>query len=160
MPRLRGGGYRSQIIPRYQQRVKEVDDALKRIFLYGASTRLTGEALRPILGEAVSAQTISNIAKSLDKEVKRYHNRTIEDVYLYLFLDGIVLKTKTGFGAKKKVILVAYGVTYSIKFNDTNIFFVLPTLSQNCLQNRYILQIDSKLQRSWYHYDFYYLTSY
>lgn len=110
MPRLRGWSYESQIIPRYKQRVKEVDEALKRIFLYGASTRLTGEALRPILGEAVSAQTISNIAKSLDEEVKIYHNRKIEDRYLYLFLDGIVLKMRTGFGVKKKVILVAYGI--------------------------------------------------
>jgi transposase-like protein len=110
MPRLREGSYESQIIPRYKQRVKEVDEALKRIFLYGASTRLTGEALRPILGEAVSAQTISNIAKSLDEEVRIYHSRRIEDKYLYLFLDGIVLKTKTGFGSKKKVILVAYGI--------------------------------------------------
>jgi len=110
MPRLRSGGYESQIIPRYKQRVKEVDEALKKIFLYGASTRLTGEALRPILGETISAQTISNIAKSLDEEVKIYHNRKIEDRYLYLFLDGIVLKIKTGFGSKKKVILVAYGI--------------------------------------------------
>jgi len=110
MPRLRRGGYESQIIPRYQQRVQEVDEALKKIFLYGASTRLTGEALKPILGESVSAQTISNIAKSLDEEVKIYHDRKIEDKYLYLFLEGIVLKTKTGFGSKKKVILVAYGI--------------------------------------------------
>ena len=110
MPRLRSGSYESRIIPRYKQRVKEVDEALKKIFLYGASTRLTGEALRPILGESVSAQTISNIAKSLDEEVKIYHNRKIEDRYLYLFLDGIVLKIKTGFGSKKKVILVAYGI--------------------------------------------------
>ncbi len=110
MPRIRGGGYDSDIIPRYQQRVDEVDRALMKIFLYGASTRLTGEALRPLLGEGVSAQTISNIAKSLDEEVKRYHSRRIEDKYLYLFLDGIVLKTKTGFGSKKKVVLVAYGI--------------------------------------------------
>lgn len=47
MPRIRGGRYDSNIIPRYQQRVDEVDRALMRIFLYGASTRLTGEALRP-----------------------------------------------------------------------------------------------------------------
>ena len=111
MPRIRGGGYHSDIIPRYQQRIDEVDRALMRIFLYGASTRLTGEALRPLLGEGVSAQTISNIAKSLDEEVKRYHTRRLEDNYLYLFLDGIVLKTKTGFGAKKKVVLVAYGIS-------------------------------------------------
>jgi len=110
MPRVRGMSYESGIIPRYKQRVDEVDAALLKIFLYGASTRLTGEALRPILGEGVSAQTISNIAESLDTEVRRYHSRKLQDKYLYLFLDGIVLKKKSGFGAKKRVVLVAYGI--------------------------------------------------
>jgi len=111
MPRIRGGGYDSKIIPRYRQRVEEVDAALLKIFLYGASTRLTGEALRPLLGEGVSAQTISNIARSLDEEVEKYHKRKVEDRYLYLFLDGIVLKSRTGFGSKNKTVLVAYGIT-------------------------------------------------
>jgi putative transposase len=110
MPRVRFGGYNSGIIPRYRQRVGEVDRALMKIFLYGVSTRLTGDALRPLLGEGVSAQTISNIAKSLDEEVRSYHRRRLEDNYLYLFLDGISLKTKTGFGSRKKVVLVAYGI--------------------------------------------------
>jgi len=110
MPRIRGMGYQSGIIPRYKQRVDEVDAALMKIFLYGASTRLAGEALRPLLGEGVSAQTISNIAESLDAEVRRYHSRRLKDRYLYLFLDGIVLKKKSGFGAKKRVVLVAYGI--------------------------------------------------
>lgn len=35
MPRTRGGGYDSNIIPRYQQRIDEVDAALMKIFLYG-----------------------------------------------------------------------------------------------------------------------------
>lgn len=110
MPRIRGIKYESGIIPRYKRRVEEVDAALMKIFLYGASTRLTGEALRPLLGEGVSAQTVSNIAGSLDKDLKRYHNRKLEDRYLYLFLDGIILKTRTGFGAKKRAVLVAYGI--------------------------------------------------
>jgi len=110
MPRIRGIRYESGIIPRYKQRVEEVDAALLKIFLYGASTRLTGEALRPLLGEGVSAQTVSNIAGSLDEDLKRYHKRKLQDKYLYLFLDGIILKTKTGFGAKKKAVLVAYGI--------------------------------------------------
>ena len=110
MPRIRGMRYESGIIPRYKQRVKEVDAALMKVFLYGASTRLTGEALRPLLGDGVSAQTVSNIAKSLDTDLKRYHRRKLQDKYLYLFLDGIILKTKTGFGSKKKAVLVAYGI--------------------------------------------------
>jgi len=115
MPKIRSRGYDSNVIPRYQQRIDEVDAALMKIFLYGASTRLTGEALRPLLGEGISAQTISNIAKSLDEDVEKYHNRRLEDKYLYLFLDGITLKTKTGFGMKKKVVLVAYGITVNGK---------------------------------------------
>ncbi len=111
MPRIRGKGYQSSIIPRYKQRVKEVDATLMKIFLYGASTRLAGEALRPLLGDKVSAQSISNIVKSLDEEIKRFHNRKLEDKYLYLFLDGIVLKRRSGFGAKKRVVLVAYGIS-------------------------------------------------
>jgi transposase-like protein len=110
MPRIRGFGYESAIIPRYQQRAQNIDAALLRIFLYGASTRLTGQALKPLVGESVSAQTVSNIAKSLDGAVRSYHRRTLEDRYLYLFLDGIVLKTRSGFGAKKKTVLVAYGI--------------------------------------------------
>lgn len=110
MPRMRGLRYESGIIPRYKQRVDEVDSALLKVFLYGASTRLAGEALRPLLGEGVSAQTISNIARSLDEDLRRYHRRRVEDRYLYLFLDGIILKTRTGFGAQKKAVLVAYGI--------------------------------------------------
>lgn len=115
VPRLRNMKIKSQVIERYQRRSQEVDDALRRIFLYGVSTRLAGEAVKPLLGEGVSAQTISNIAKGLDEEVRRYHRQPIEDKYLYLFLDGIVLKAKTGIGAKKKVVLVAYGITVSGK---------------------------------------------
>jgi len=110
MPRIRGLGYESAVIRRYQQRTKDVDADLLRIFLYGASTRLTGQALRPLVGEAVSAQTVSNIAKSLDEAVRSYHRRKLEDKYLYLFLDGIILKTRSGFGSKKKAVLVAYGI--------------------------------------------------
>jgi len=85
MPRIRGMSYESGIIPRYKQRVAAVDAALMKIFVYGASTRLTGEALRPILGEGVSAQTVSHIAGSLDAELKRYHSRKLKDEYLHLF---------------------------------------------------------------------------
>lgn len=111
MPRLRHIKVRSQVIGSYRRREDQIDEALKRIFLYGVATRLVGEAVRPLLGEGVSAQTISNIAKGLDKEVREYHRRPIADKYLYLLLDGIVLKMRTGLGVKKKVVLVAYGIT-------------------------------------------------
>ena len=115
MPRLRNKAYESQIVPRYVQRMPEVDEALKRVFLFGISTRRTGEALRPLLGEAISAQTVSKIAMSLDEEVRSFHTRALTDTYRYLFFDAIILKVKTGRGAKKKAILSAYGITLTGK---------------------------------------------
>jgi transposase-like protein len=111
VPRLRSGGYESAIIPRYMQRMPEVDNALQKVFLFGISTRRCAEALSPLLGDAVSAQTISTIARRLDAEVKTFHARSLPDRYAYLFLDGIILKIRTGFGSQKKAILVAYGIT-------------------------------------------------
>ncbi len=111
MPRLRHTGYASQVVPRYIRRMPEVDEALKRVFLFGISTRRTGEAVRPLLGETISAQTISKIATSLNEEVRYFHTRVLTDRYRYLFFDAIILKVKTGMGAKKKAILVAYAIT-------------------------------------------------
>jgi len=110
MPRLRETGFQSKIIPRYIRRQSQIDEILKQIFIYGASTRLTAKALKPLIGE-VSAQTISNIAKSLDEEAKKFHRREITEKYMYLFLDAIVLKIKTGIGSKSRAVLAAYGVT-------------------------------------------------
>jgi len=128
MPRVRSGGYRSRIIPRYKQRVSEVDRALMGIFLYGASTRLTEEALKPLIGEGVSAQTISNIARSLDEEVREFHTRKLRDEYL--ILDAVVVKMKRGFGSKKKAVLVAYGITVGGKRQVVD-FMVVSHESEN-----------------------------
>jgi len=111
VPRVRSGGYPSQVVPRYMQRMPEVDQALQKVFLFGVSTRRCGQALSPLLGDSVSAQTISTIAKNLDHEVKAFHTRSLPDHYVYLFLDGIIVKIRTGFGSKKKAILAAYGIT-------------------------------------------------
>jgi len=43
--------------------------------------------------------------------VKELTKITLTDFrYLWLFLDGIVLKKKIGFKAKKRMVLVAYGI--------------------------------------------------
>lgn len=110
MPRLRETGFQSKILPKYIRRQEQIDAILRQIFICGASTRLTGKALKPLFGE-VSAQTISNISKSLDEEVKKLHSKVIVEKYLYLFLDAIVLKVKTGLGSKSKAVLAAYGIT-------------------------------------------------
>ncbi len=70
-----------------------------------------GEVLEDVVGYRVSAQTVSNIAKSLDSMVKDFHSRLIEDRYSYLFFDAVNLNVKSIENKNKKTILVAYGIT-------------------------------------------------
>jgi len=111
IPRTRKG-FRSQILPRYQRRQEAVHELVRQAFLRGISTRQVGPVLQPVLGEAYSAQTISNITRELDHAVAQFHRRPLADQYRYLFLDGVVLKIRDTAGKVcRRMILVAYGVT-------------------------------------------------
>jgi putative transposase len=110
VPRTRKS-FRSQILPRYQRREQAVNNLILQAFLRGVSTRQVGRVLEPILGEAYSAQTISNITRQLQQAVDQFHQRPLRDDYLYLFLDGIVLKVRDLCGpVRRRVVLVAYGI--------------------------------------------------
>lgn len=111
VPRARQG-CRSQLLARYQRRQEPVNDLVREAFLRGISTRQVGEVLEPILGEAYSAQTVSRITRGLDAAVERFHRRRLQDHYVYLFLDGVVLKVRDSSGqVRRRTILVAYGIT-------------------------------------------------
>ena len=80
-------------------------------FCLGLSTRKSCLGAGAGLGEKVSASTISRIARDLDQEVSRYHDRSPQDRYRYLFFDGVVLKSKGAVKVQKRILLCAFGIT-------------------------------------------------
>ena len=111
VPRSRKGKFPSKLIGRYARRCGSVDRVLLACFCLGLSTRKAASVLAPILGETVSASTISRIARDLDHQVQLYHNRELVDHYRYLFFDGVVLKSKGAVKVQKKILLCAFGIT-------------------------------------------------
>jgi transposase-like protein len=109
VPRLRKGGLRTKVFQRYRRRWKSVDNYIRSLFLGGASTREVGELLERLWGIRLSASAVSEIVRVLDGEVRKFHRRTLDDVYRFLFLDGVWVKV-SGYKVVKKVVLVAYGV--------------------------------------------------
>jgi putative transposase len=99
------------VVQAYGRRVGEVDRMILACFVLGVSTRKVAQALLPVLGEPVSATTVSRVAKSLDGAVEAFHRRPISRRYRFLVLDGVVLKRRTGAGSVKRVVLVALGIT-------------------------------------------------
>jgi transposase-like protein len=79
-------------------------------FVLGISTRKVAEALLPVLGERVSASTVSRVGKQLDEVVEAFHRRTLSDRYRVLIFDGVVMARKTGAGAIRRPVLVVLGI--------------------------------------------------
>lgn len=111
VPRNRLVKLESKIIKKYKRKEVSLTNLIKDCFLAGISTRRIGEVLEDVIGQKVSAQTVSNIARSLDGLVRAFHTCPLEDKYSYLFFDGINLRVKSLENNNKKTVLVAYGVT-------------------------------------------------
>jgi putative transposase len=99
------------VVRAYARRVDQVDRMILACFVLGLSTRKVAHALMPVLGEAVSATTVSRVAKILDRAVEAFHRRPLTKSYRFLVFDGVVLKRRTGMGSVKRIVLVVLGIT-------------------------------------------------
>ena len=111
-------GFVSRVLEAYKRRSRSVDQLIMACFVLGMSTRKVSTALLSLLGERVSASTVSEVAKRLDDAVKQYHERKLRDEYRFLFFDGVVLKQRGAAKVQKKIILCVYGITWEEKRDD------------------------------------------
>ena len=95
----------------YARRERSVDRLILAAFVLGLSTRKVGEALLVLLGERISATTVSRVAQQLDEAVAAFHRRPLANRYRVLLFDGVVLAARSGRGAVRRPVLVAMGIT-------------------------------------------------
>lgn len=111
IPRSRKGGFQPSLFQRYERRKRDVEQFIQALFFAGVSTRAVAEVLEVLWGYAPSASTVSAVVAQIDAEVKAFHQRELGDDYVYLFLDGLTVTLKELPTAKKRLVLVAYGIT-------------------------------------------------
>jgi transposase-like protein len=110
IPRTRLRSFLPRCIRPLERRSPEVAELIRQAFLRGISTRQVGRAAAVVTGEAVSAQTVSQLTRVLDQAVEAFHHRSLGDDWAYLFLDGVWLKVRRATGPQRVLLLVAYGV--------------------------------------------------
>ena len=108
--RTRGRAFLPAGLRGFQRRAEDVTLLIREAFLRGISTRQVGRVIAIVTGEAVSAQTVSTVTKSLDRLVKQFHEAPLRDEWAYVFLDGVSLRVRRPAGRKRVQMLVAYGV--------------------------------------------------
>ena len=111
VPRLRTGGFQTQVFRRYRRCERLVEDLIREVFLAGVSTRRVGAVVCALLETPLSSSTVSRITRSLDTHVRRFHARRLLDEYQYLILDGIRLTIRYNGAYRTRTVLVAYGIT-------------------------------------------------
>ncbi len=100
-----------EVLRAYARREPSVDRLILAAFVLGLSTRKVGVALLQLLGERVSATTVSRVAQQLDTAVAAFHARPLANRYRALLFDGIVLANRSGRGVVRRPVLVALGIT-------------------------------------------------
>jgi putative transposase len=108
--------FRSQLLPRYARRTRDVDAAILGSYLAGANSWRIRTALRPLLGERhLSKNAVSRIVARLKALFAAWQTRDLHgERYAILFLDGFHLKVRL---VSRRVIavpvLAVLGVTES-----------------------------------------------
>lgn len=104
--------FRSALLPRYQRRSAEVDEAILGTYLAGANSRRIRKALAPLLGEKhLSKSAVSRVVSRLKGHFARWSERDLsEERYAILFLDGFHLKVRLARRVVSVPVLAALGV--------------------------------------------------
>jgi len=102
----------STIVPRYQRRMREVNEAVIGTYLAGANTRRLRGALAPLLKAApLSKSAVSRIVATLRGALDAWMTRALADLdIVYLYLDALHLRVRTGGKVVSVPVLAAVGV--------------------------------------------------
>jgi transposase-like protein len=87
----------SALLPRYQRRLREVNEAVLATYLAGGNTRRLRGALAPLLkGAPLSRSAVSRIVGTLKAELEAWRTRSLADrAVVYLYLDALALRVRS-----------------------------------------------------------------
>jgi putative transposase len=104
--------FRSDLLPRYARRTREIDDAILGVYLAGANSRRIRKALEPMLGSAnVSKSAVSRIVGRLKTIFEAWSSRDLTtERYEVLYLDGFHLKVRLARRVVSVPVLAVLGV--------------------------------------------------
>jgi len=94
-PQIREFSFKTKVFERYSRVEESVRVAVAESYLEGVSTRKVEKVFSKFGLDHISASEVSRIAKKLDKQVKEFLDRPIEEPVLYLFLDASYFKVRT-----------------------------------------------------------------
>ena len=108
----RGQEWTSALVPRYQRRLGEINEAVIATYLAGSNQRRIRGALHPLLKAApLSKSAVSRIVATLKDGLTTWSQRPLSDVDLvYLYLDAVCLRVRSAGQVSSVPVLTAVAV--------------------------------------------------
>ncbi len=110
VPRDRAGQFHTQVFDRYSRYEPQVAQGFTEMFVAGVSTRKVGEVAQTLMGVAPSASAISRLNQSLSQQFEAWRERSLQEHWRILYLDGVHFRIRHGEKADVTIILTALGV--------------------------------------------------
>src|SRR5437763_14801271 len=110
VPRDREGQFHTQAFDRYSRYEPHIAEGLTQMFVAGTSTHKVGEVAQTLMGVTPSASTISRLNQTLTQQFEAWRERSLQEHWRILYLDGVHFSIRHGDKADSTVILTALGV--------------------------------------------------
>ena len=110
IPRDRKGEFEQQLIPDYARRSDSLETTVIQLYRKGITTREIADIIEKMYGHHYSPATVSNITKTVEEQVEKFHNRQVAERYAVILCDVTYLCLRRDTVAKE-ALHVILGIT-------------------------------------------------
>lgn len=110
IPRDRGGSFQPALVPKRHNIIDGLENIIISFYAKGMSVSDISDQVRDLYNFEVSTSTISRITNNILEEMSAWQNRPLEDLYLIVWMDGIVFKVREDSKVIQKTIYLAVGL--------------------------------------------------
>jgi len=110
VPRDRKGEFEQHLIPDYARRSDSLETMVIQLYRNGITTREIADLIEKMYGHHYSAATVSNIAKTVEGQVEKFHTRQVAERYAVIYCDATYLCLRRDTVAKE-ALHVILGIT-------------------------------------------------
>ena len=110
VPRDRNGSFEPVLVPKRHNIIEGLENVIISFYAKGMSVSDIEEQIREMYDFEVSTSTISRITSAVASEMVSWQNRPLEDLYLIVWMDGIVFKVRENSKVINKTIYPAVGL--------------------------------------------------
>lgn len=111
VPRHRNEPFHSSLLDSYQRNEQALITTMIEMVIQGVATRNIEKVTEELCGMKFSKSTISDLCKTLDKEVKKFRERKLEKEYPFVMVDAMYIKVRENHRVCSKGLMIALGIS-------------------------------------------------